>query len=98
MAQDAGAAFGDATVRVSGESGGEVLFAGAKVGQGGDDGVSGDAADDGRAVGGGLLQGGVVLNGDGQRAAVEVSAPAVEVVAPFYPFLFFAGDPSGFAA
>ena len=98
MAQDAGAAFGDATVRVSGESGGEVLFAGAKVGQGGDDGVSGDAADDGRAVGGGLLQGVVVLNGDGQRAAVEVGAPAVEVVAPFYPFLFFAGDPSGFAA
>ena len=84
MTQDAGAAFGDAGIGVGSESGGEVLFAGAKVGQGGDDGVSGDAADDGRAVGGGLLQGGGVLNGDGQRAAGKNGAPAVEVVAPFY--------------
>lgn len=98
MAQDAGAAFGNAGIGVDGESGGEVLFAGVKVGQGGDDGVSGGAADDGRTVGSGLLQGVVVLNGDGQRAAGKNGAPAVEVVAPFYPFLFFAGDPSGFAA
>ena len=98
MTQDAGAAFGDAGIGVGSESGGEVLFAGAKVGQGGDDGIGGDAADDGRTVGGGLLQGGVVLNGDGQRAAGKNGAPAVEVVAPLYPFLFFAGDPSSFAA
>ena len=98
MAQDVGAAFGDAGIGVDGESGGEVLFAGAKVGQGGDDGVSGDAADDGRAVGGGLLQGGGVLNGDGQRAAGKNGAPAVDVVALFYPLFFFAAGPGGFAA
>ena len=98
MAQDVGAAFGDAGIGVGSELGGEVLFAGAKVGQGGDDSVSGDAADDGRTVGSGLLQGVIVLNGDGQQAAGKNGVPAVEVVALFYPLFFFAAGPGGFAA
>ncbi len=98
MAQDVGAAFGDAAVGVGGELGGEARCGRVEVRQGGDDGVGSDAADDGRAVGGGLLQGGIVRNSDGQRAAGKEGAPAVEVVAPLYPLLFFAACPGGFAA